>query len=283
MIASLSPIRKISGLSSLLAAAGGLMGATVAVQVQAQTSTSPQADQTYTLQRTFNAGDVDKYRVKLSYKMSGPQTLGEDQDRRISYLLKETTKSVSADGLVTLLDEYLNAEAQANGKPVDATNLPQVTLTRDKTGHMEVSADGGNEVTNPQMSSLAKQLLQAQLGALPTKPVKIGDVWAPDMSALEAETGTKITVSVKLIAVETVGGVKALKLKAVTDTSGGAVADTKMHGESTIEVDAKSGKPVKISSKSSGTAGGNKVSAELSLDLAGPGDEKTAPKEGAPK
>src|SRR5579862_7235458 len=119
MIAFLSPIRKISGLSSLLTVAVALLSAAVTLPVLAQAPAADvaKADQTYSVQRTYKAGDVDKYRLKVNTKMSGTQTGGADLDIRLNMLMKETTKSVAADGLITVVYEYLKSDAEFNGMP----------------------------------------------------------------------------------------------------------------------------------------------------------------------
>lgn len=286
MIMSASPIRMRSGLLRILRAAPVVLTLGVVVPASGQTSPTAQPDQTYTLQRIYKQGDIDKYRLTVSTKMSGAQTGGPDFDIHMTMVLKETTVSVASDGLVTITDEYPKADGEFNGTPLDMTQMmPKVTLKRDKKGNVEVTTDGPNEQINTQISGMAKQLMQSSSATLPTKPVKIGDSWTVDSSAVSTavDAGAKSTTTVKLASIEMVNGTKTLKLDIVTDSEGGKDPNAKMHVEGSVYIDAKSGKPIKMTSKGSGVAAGNKISVDMKMEQGGVEETKAPVKDTGPK
>jgi hypothetical protein len=243
--------------------------------------TAAKSDQTYSIQRVFKAGDVDLYKMKITQKAS---LGGQDVDIKMNLEMKETTKSVGDSGQVTVTEEYTKANANIGGQDMDlAQMMPKITLKKDKAGQVEVSTEGGQEPAVGQISSMAKKMMQSQAAQLPTKPVKIGDTWTNDVTGLSEEADAKTKMTMTLEGIETINGIKTLKLKSVSDTTGGTQSSTKMHAESTMYLDAISGKPVKLTSKADGTVSGSKFSSEMVLERGGPEEAKTARKDSAPK
>lgn len=248
---------------------------------QAQTQTDPsKADTTYSVQRVYKAGDVDRYKISLRLVSNGPQTDGKDFVMSVNMLMKETIKAITPEGTVTTVDEFEQANSDINNQHFDMTTLmPKVTQSRDKAGHTDVKTEGGNPQVTPQGVKMAQTTSGFQAVFLPAKPVKVGDTWTADGSSLAADPTAKAIFTVKLESVETLNGVTILHLKAVADITGGKIPDAKMRDEVTLLVDAKTGKSIKMLSKTDGTAGGGKITAEMTINSAEASDKpETTPK-----
>lgn len=243
------------------------------VPVTAQTSPTD----TYLIKRVFKAGDIDRYKMKMDITIKSPEAGGKDQIIKMNMLMKETVKSVSDAGLVTVIDEYPKAEVGFNGQTMDiAEQVPKITITKDASGHITAKADGSNENANKQFEQIAKSMFVQQANSMPKKPVKVGDSWTPDTTAVSETVGQKITATLKLDAMEMIGQVKVLKLVSITDTSATAAGtpETKVHSESTTYLDANTFKLVKMIMKGSGIAAGNNMQTAMTVEPATAEDEK---------
>jgi hypothetical protein len=258
--------------------------AVVSVLSSAQQTAVPNADQTYTLQRVFKAGDVDRYRITVNQKANGPQSDNKDYQIKMVLVIKETTKTVGDSGEVTAVEEYTKADGTFGGQDMDMMQMmPKLTVTKDKAGKIDVTAEGGQEPLVQKMSDMAKSMMQSQAAMIPAKPVKVGDTWNVELPGVTPGEDTMTKFTVKLDGIEVVDGAKTLRLKTITDTTGGPQSDTKMHGEGTMYVDAASGKLIKMASKVDGTAKGSKINSEVTFEKAGPEDLKPKKKAAAPK
>ncbi len=264
------------------ATAAIVLGACSTLPAAAQTSPTG----TYLIQRVFKAGDIDRYKMKMDITIKSPQAGGADQVIKMNMLMKETVKSVSDAGLVTVIDEYPKAEVGFNGQTMDiAEQVPKITITKDASGHITAKADGSNENANKQFEQIAKSMFVQQANSMPKKPVKVGDSWTPDTTAASETVGQKITATLKLDALEMIGQIKVLKLVGITDTSATAAGtpETKVHGESTTYLDAKTFKLVKLTMKGSGIAAGNNMQTAMTVEPATADDEKGAAPQSGPK
>ena len=248
-------------------------GFLIARPAAAQTP-KPADDTTYTLKRTYKAGDVDRYKLDYHMSLNIPQ-LGGDTEIIMQMVMKETTKEVKTDGTVVTEDLYEQGTVNLGGMEVDLTaQLPKLTITRSKM-KLDVKAEGGNEMLTDQMVEMVKAMYQQQDAVYPTKPVKIGDSWKVEMNTPTPDGKTvKTTGNATLVDTEMLNGQKTLKIKYVIEAAEGQ-SDTKMHGETTSNVDIKSGKQLKVVSKTDGEAMGSKVSAKMTMTLMTGDDKKS--------
>jgi len=258
----------------------------VNLPLRAEQTDAASPDQTYSLKRVYKAGDVDFYRIKVDQTVNGAVTNNQDYVVKMDITMKETTKSVGSEGQVTAIDEYTRADATIGGQDMDLKAMdlmPKLTVSKDKEGKISVTADGGKEPLVQQISTMAKAMMQSQSASLPTKPVKVGDSWTAEIAGTTAEDDTSTKLTIKLDGIEVIDGVKALRLKTITDSVGGPQADTKIHGEGTMYVDAVNGKTLRMTSKASGTAKGSKITSEVVFEKTKAEIDKPAKKGTGPK
>ncbi len=279
---SFTPLRRT--LASLSMLIGSVALACVALGSHAQQTAAPTPDKTYTIQRQFKAGDVDYYKMKMTQKINGAISGGQDLEIKLNLVMKETTKAVGDNGQVTVVDEYTKAAASIGGQDQDLLPMmPKLTIKKDQAGQIDVTAEGEQDLVVQQISTLAKTMMQSQAAVIPKNAVKVGDSWTAVIPGPTADANTATKIRIKLDGVEMLGSVSTLRLKTSTDTSGGPQSDTQMHGEATMYLDVASGKLVKMTTKADGTAKGAKISTELNLEKGEPEDAKPVKKDGAPK
>jgi len=265
-------------LALLLAAAciPGVRGGAHAFNMPSQASDGQAAAHTdiVTIKRQFKVGDVDRYSLKLQQKVSGAASGNPDADIVFNLVFKQSVKSVANNGLLSLQDEFVKADGTINGTSMDVlTKTAKMKLTVDQTSHTEITSEGGEEPVAQQFSQIVKILTETFAAATPIKTVHTGDSWITNITGTGADAGGKVTLKFTFVSQDTLNGNKVLKIKIVSDSEGGAQADSKMHGEGEILLDASNFKPLRMSTKSSGTAAGNVISGELTLELVPP-DQK---------
>ncbi len=259
-------------LTSLFALGALLTGGSPANAAQAD---EKKDDTTYTVKRVYKAGESDRYKFSTKVNMNNPAA-GGLVEILTAMVVKETTKEAKDDGSVVSVSEFETAGVNFNGMDIDITTMmPKVTTSRDKNGKLDVKSEGGNEQVTSQMGELTKQINSMSALLFPTKPVKAGDSWDLDSLTATKVPGTKVKGKVTFISADTVKGVKILKFKTVSDTTGDK--DTKMHSEAVTLINFETGKPVSMTSKTDGDAAGGKISVEMTMKMLGPnekGDEK---------
>jgi len=224
-------------------------------------------DTAYTIQRTYRAGDVNRYRIHMVSTTSDPQMGGKDHVVKNDMIVRETVKSVDPDGTVTILDEFECAGSSIDNMDVDLTeSMPKVTQTRNSQGDLQVKVQGGDTRFTDPVLQMMLQIARGQ-DVIPTKPVKVGTSWR---FTADAGTKDKTTGTVLLESVEGINGVKALKLKRVADTSGGEAA-AGIHEEITTLLDALTGKTLKLTSRSISSTGESKTTVDIAY---GPAEDK---------
>jgi hypothetical protein len=234
----------------------------------------------YTLKRVFKEGDVDRYKLAVHTTINAPQAGGE-VNIDLTLTMKETTKEVKPDGAVKLVEEFEEAHGKFTSpmgeQEADLKRMmPKITQIRDKKGAVDVKTEGGNAMLSGQIAGMIENMARAEIASLPSKAVKVGESWKIESNPeVEKATGGKTTGDVTLISTETIDGIKTLKLKAVTDTEVKEQGGGKMRGEVVSNVDARTGKAVRLTSKADGEVGGNKISATVEARLV-TGDDKKA-------
>lgn len=230
----------------------------------------PQGSETYVIKRLPKPGVVDKYKIKLVQKMTGADLNNGELNVVFRLALKETAKSVSRNGLVHYLEEYTSAEGEVNGAAMDIqSKTPKVSLSVDQTGHVEASNQGGEEPVASQFGDLVKLLIETRSAAAPQSAVKIGETWKLDVAAPGPDTTLKVSLTLTLDGIETIGASKAYRIKSISDSLGSAKGDSRMRSEGLIYIDVDSGKTVKMTTKGTGTVTGNAVTTEMTFELTG--------------
>lgn len=102
----------------------------------------------------------------------------------------------------------------------------------------------------------------------PKTPVKIGDTWKVDFTpSLDAQTKMHVAVDVTFVGVETMRGIKCVKLKVSSDTSANDATGVKIHTDQMCYINPSNGKLIHTSSKGDGGFGDSKMTMEMNCDL----------------
>ena len=239
----------------------------------------------YTVQRVFKAKEVDRYKMDIKMVINNPQ-LGGELNASVDGLLKQTTTEVKDDGTATLETVFEKALANAAGQEIDAAAMmPKTTLTLNKKGELvNMKTDGGE---GP-FAMIGSMVASMQRSFFPNKPVKVGDTWYMDVSVAAPKGKEKEPEKPKeapkdnatFVAVETIKGIKTLKVKLVGDVPlpkeilalGDGAKEDKTHIELFGYIDPQNGKLIRLTSSSAAKSGPLKK-IELTFALI-TGDEK---------
>ncbi len=233
---------------------------------------------TYTIQRKYKVGDVDRYNIAVD--VSGAQSVN------LGLLLKNTIKDVKADGGATILGEFEKATATIAGGDQEITGfLPTLTQTFSAAGKLtDLKTEGGNPaITQTGFLNIVKSVLD--VAVYPPTALKPGDTWEYHADASQADQKVKGTAT--FVGLETVDGTPTYKIKTLTDgaatapnPANGDKVNIKTHAEGTQNLDVVTGKLVKVqtsvSSKVDGGVGDFAVKFTMALvtgDAAKPGDK----------
>src|ERR1041384_4095578 len=122
------------------------------------------------------------------------------------------------------------------------------------------------------MVDMLRSMLEQQEALYPAKPVKIGDTWKVEMNTPSpGGASVKTAGDVTLVGTEMIGTQKTLKLKYVLTAD---QTDAKSHGETMLNLDAVTGKPLRLIGTSEGEAMGSKFSAKTNMTLVTGEDKK---------
>ena len=220
--------RGFQGLFSGIAIASLLFAGTVATNaVHAQekpTAVVQQADadsKTYLLKRIYKKGEVNRYKYSMNMTMTPPGSTDAIQIA-MKMTAKESVKSVEADGSYSITTQFESMVMNVLGMERDLTSsLPITTKTRDKDGKITTKSEGGDPQAAQHFASMGGYSELAEK-AFPSKAVKIGEEWETH-SKLPAPDGSgevEVVSTSKLVGVEILDGVKALKISTKVKTSG---------------------------------------------------------------
>ena len=242
--------KSFRGLFSGFAIASLLFVGTVATNAaHAQdkpTALVQQADadsKTYLLKRIFKKGEINRYKYSINMTMMPPGST-EEMQIAIKMTMKETVKSVEADGAYSVTTQFESMVMNLLGMESDRTSsLPITTKTRDKDGKITTKSEGGDPQAAQQFASMGSYSELAEK-AIPGKAVKIGEEWETHSKVPSPDGSGEVEVvsTSKLVGKEILDGVKALKISTKVKTSG--VADTTT--ETVIFIEEATGKPLKM-------------------------------------
>lgn len=230
-------------------------------------ASKPAPDTTaYDIHRTYKAGEIDRYKLVNKMQINSPQTGGNFSDVDMEMTFKEVTKSVKPDGAAVITNSFESASADMNGSPFDLMQFlsgATVTLTQDKYGKVSsVKAEG---FQGPMADANIDQMFsQSTLGFYPDKPVKIGDSWKFESNRNLQGSTVKVAGASTLVGIETVDGIKTYKIKSVMDNAGQDQA-AKIHVESVGNVDAQTGKFVRLVAKVNSDIGTTKIKGDMTM------------------
>lgn len=209
-------------------------------------------EMTYTLQRAYKLGDVDRYKMSFRARIEAPQ-LGGATELAMDATIKETTREVQQDGTVLLEDTVEKAGIKFGDQESDLTGvMPKVTQKHSKQGRViEVKLEGQENPFGQGLGTNLQGIFEMFTAFYPEKPVKIGDAWKLPPTEHKLPNGTvKITMNASLTGKETVKGIETLKLKVTREAeSSGSSFNGKMRVEAVVNLDPKDGKVVRISGK----------------------------------
>lgn len=200
------------------------------------------AEDTYSLRRTYKAGEVDRY--KLVIGIDGT-VKGE-----ISLVIKETTKSILASGEVTVESTIESGKMVFGGQdqPFPGVGQTSTTTIDSKTGRTLRTEGGTGGMGITGIARMTRNL------GIPDRPVKIGEE-----IKYESPVGVgkdKVTGTLKVVELEKKSdaiSADTIKLKAVAEVPAPGSAGEKMHMEATAWVEPGSGKNLKLEGTATGT------------------------------
>ncbi|HZP81040.1 MAG TPA: hypothetical protein VFB21_05350 [Chthonomonadaceae bacterium] len=240
-------------------------------------------NQEYSVRIAYKAGEVNRYRWIIETKFKDAQD-GKEKPLFIRMILKETTKAVKPDGAAVLESGFEEAYAKIGDQEEDdSAQMPRrITQTRDPLGRvLEGKIEGGNPLVVG-ASGGETMFSQTAVAFYPPGPVKIGDTWKIALTPKNPKLGTyQMNGTATLLGTETIENVKTLKIKATTETTGSDKTAARLHFEGVGNLDAVTGKLLRLSGTSqsfAGTLGNNpiQIHAELLTDAGKAGAEKKA-------
>jgi len=216
-------------------------------------------------QRAYHVGDVDHYQYNVVMTTRDPQAGGNDRVVKYALLLKETVKEVAADGTVTLAEEAEKAVVSADNAELDVTAMmPTITQIRSTQGGFQFKVEGRDAQLMDLVMPMMMQVSRAQGDVIPSRAVKAGSVWRFTRSD---SADTRTTGSGSLEAIESLNGVKALKLNGTSDMSGIGAQSTKRRDQATVWADAQTGKTLKMNSLTTSLTGEVKTTVDVAYTL----------------
>ena len=195
------------------------------------------ADETYSIRRTFKAGEVDRYKTTLDIEAAGGMKV------QIAFATTEKTVEIKDDGTMTRSITVDSAEFVMDGQAMPLPGFKPSTITSsfDKAGKpIKEEGDAGQF---RQMLSMTRPIAEAD------KPLKVGEDWKTEVPTNKDGT-KKLNVTVTLVALEPKSETlktETFKIKSVADgTVESPQGDQKIRFESVSNVTRDSGKPLRI-------------------------------------
>lgn len=208
------------------------------------------AQDAYHLRRVYKAGETDKYKTTIAIQGSNPMG-GGAMKVELTLLMTETTKEVKEDGTVTVVTTIESGTVNFNGMEQSLPNQGQtITTTFDKSGKL-VKEEGAPGV-------LGGMLGFTRVGAMPDRPLRVGEEWKFDIPINEAKQ-QRVKGTVTLLSLEKKSEdvpIDTLKIRSVVDTPlTTPQGDQQMHLEATTFVEPGTGKAIKVEGVITGQIG----------------------------
>ena len=211
------------------------------------------AQDTYTIKRTYKAGETDKYRIAL--QMEGESPMGP-LNLEMTMDMVETTKQVNEDGTVVVEMRMDSGTIKFNDQEMSMPGAGEtVRMTIDKTGRV-VKTEGGTAGRGGNLNGLVNL---TRVATWPDRPLRVGETWTFEIP-LENNSQAKVKGSFTVVGPEKRSDqikVDTLKVKIATEipipAPQGDPVTIKM--DSVVYVEPSTGKVVKAEGSGSGQLG----------------------------
>ncbi|NLH99629.1 MAG: hypothetical protein GX446_09085 [Chthonomonadales bacterium] len=222
---------------------------------------------TYTVKRTFKAGEVDRYKTNIQIE--------SDAGMKVEIVFETTEKTVEmkADGAMVRSITVDRAEMLLNGQTMAMPGFQPATITStfDKDG--KPVKEEGQAGQFRQFLSMTRPTSEAQ------KPLKVGEDWKTEVPTNKDGT-KKLDVTVTLVGLEPKSdslAAESYKIKTVADgVVEGQDGDQKIRVESTSFVRRDNGAPLRIEGTVTGIKAAPLGAAEVSFKVVRQPDKPTA-------
>jgi len=213
----------------------------------------------------YRMGDVDHYQYNVVTTTRDPQAGGNDRVIKYALLMKETVQEITADGTVMLAEEAEKVMVSADNTEIDVTAMmPAITLVRTAQGGFLFKVEGGDAQLMGVVMPMLAQVNRAQGDVIPSRAIQVSGRWNFTRSD---SPDTKATGAAGLEAIESLNGVKALKLNCTSDLSGTGAQTTRRRDQATVWVDAQTGKTLKLNSLTTSVMGAVKTTVDVAYIL----------------
>lgn len=175
---------------------------------------SARAQEVYTLQPGYKAGDAATYRTVVNIEAEGTAP-----GSQIAIVTKEQIKSVNDDGTITVTTTFATVEANINGtKATPPVAGQSFTTILDRSGRM-VKQEG---IGAGLVAGLEQLIEVSRMSVTPDAPLKVGQDWKYDLS-IGADKKQKVAGTLTILGIEKKGAElpsDMLKVRNVADLAG---------------------------------------------------------------
>jgi hypothetical protein len=226
------------------------------------------ADDTYTIKRTFKAGETDRYKTTLDIEAAGGMKL------QIAFATTEKTLELKDDGSMVRSITVESADLLLNGQAMPMPGFKPATIKSsfDKDG--KPIKEEGEAGQFRQMISMTRPIAEAD------RPLKIGEEWKTEVPTVKDGT-KKLNVTVTLVGLEprseTVSA-DAFKIKTVADgVVPGPEGDQKVRIESVSLVARDTGTALRVEGTVTGVSIPQFGDAKIGFKVVRQPDKPTTP------
>lgn len=147
------------------------------------------AQETYSLKRTFKAGETDRYKTTLDIEGAGNMKL------QVVFVTTEKTEEVKDDGTMVRSITVESAEMAFGGQSMPMPGFQKVTMTATMDKDGKVIKEEGQGGQFRQFLSMTRPIVEAD------KPLKVGEEWKTEIPTNKDGT-KKLNVVVTLVGLE---------------------------------------------------------------------------------
>jgi hypothetical protein len=211
------------------------------------------AQDTYTIKRTYKAGETDRYRIKL--QMEGESPMGP-LNLEMTMDMIETTKQVNEDGTVVLEMKMDSGVIKFNDQEMSMPGAGEtVRMTVDQTGRV-LKTEGGAAGRGGNLNGLVNL---TRVATWPDRPLRVGETWTFEIP-LENNAQAKVKGSFTVVGPEKKSDqikVDTLKVKIATEIPIPAPQGepSKIKLDTMVYVEPATGKVMKAEGSGSGQLG----------------------------
>ena len=200
----------------------------------------------YALRPVWKPGETARYKMMVHRTASKKRFDLDITDSLFKITVLQTIQDVKPEGSVVMVDTTEAADGAFDGREMELTTaIPKMTLTRDKTGEVSVTSEGGVDFVREPITQLFRLTARMQRGFTPPTPVRVGESWKfswQDTGLVVGTTEGKGT----LVGPGTLDGKPTWKVKVeydakvnATDPSTGNKSDVVFHFTGVADMDTK--------------------------------------------